>query len=51
MTIVYRDEGGYIAALIDEDGIDFSDGAAYFSVDDEDYKIDVQNIVRIVQED
>lgn len=50
MRIVYRDQGGYIAALVDNDGVDFSDGFAYFTADGRDYKIDVQNIVRIVQE-
>lgn len=50
MTIVYRDEGGYVAVKIPYSGIDFLDGEAYFTDGAEDYRIKLENIVRIVDE-
>lgn len=33
ITICYRDEGGFAVVEVDEDGIDFVDGNAYFNVE------------------
>lgn len=52
MTITFRDEGGYVAAQVNNDGVSFCDGFAYFTVEnergDEDYKISVENVSQIV---
>lgn len=46
MTITYRDELGYCAEKIDENGIDIVDGVAYFN----DKKIAMENITAIKEE-
>ena len=52
MTIVFRDEGGYVTAQVNNDGVDFCGGFAYFTVENDeggkDYKIPVENVSQIV---
>lgn len=45
MTIVYRDDLGHVAEKIDEDGVTFCGGKAYFN----DKKIDVESIIEITE--
>lgn len=48
MTIYYRDSAGVIMAKIDEYGIQFLDGKAYFSIDEKaERKIPIENIMQI----
>lgn len=45
MTIVYRDEISHVAEKVDEDGVFFCGGKAYFN----DKKVDVASIVSITE--
>lgn len=48
MTITFRDALGYIAVEVDEYGIQFADGEAYFSdTTDKEYRINLADIVAI----
>ena len=44
MYVIYRDTIGLIRVDIDGYNIDFLDGYAYFSNDDRDYKININDI-------
>lgn len=44
LVIVYRDYIGGRLAILDEYGVSFAGGKAYFSVDDKAYKIDIKDI-------
>ena len=46
MVIIYKDDLGFIAQITDVE-ITFYDGMAYFESDGNDYKIKVENIVKI----
>lgn len=51
MTIVYRDEIGYVARELDEFGVDFDTekGVAYFTdANEKDFCILIKNIEKIV---
>lgn len=52
MSIVFRDEIGYLAVRLSNDmPIDFCDGKVYFTdADENDYIISVENLIRIVEE-
>ena len=43
-VVVYRDEVGIVAVEVDGDGVSFSDGMAYFSDGDREYRVPVANI-------
>lgn len=47
LKICFRDEMGYAMVDVDQYGIDFLNGAAYFSDGCRDYKIKAENIIRI----
>lgn len=47
MSIVFSDEGGLLLVSVDEYGITFSDGLAYFSDGDREYQIPVSSIREI----
>lgn len=46
MIVVYRDELGVVEEKVDEDGIDFLNGNAYFN----DKQIPMKDIQRIAEE-
>lgn len=46
MIVVYRDELGIVEEKVDEDGIDFLNGNAYFN----DKQIPVKDVQRIAEE-
>ena len=43
MEVIYRDEIGVITEIVDEDGVSFCDGKAYFN----DKAIDMNALVQI----
>ena len=45
MTVVYRDELGYVQVKIDSNGIQFVNGYALFGNNEREYKIKVENFV------
>ena len=47
MILVYRDEIGYARVKIDNNGVQFVDGYAYFGNDKIEYKVKVENLVCI----
>ena len=47
MIIAYFDKVGLIVRAVDENGISFADGKAYFSDGKTDYKVPVEHIDRI----
>jgi hypothetical protein len=48
MKIVYRDALGYVTVIVDESGIQFLNGTAFFSDEDgNDYMVEIENIVEI----
>lgn len=47
MILVYRDEIGYVGVKVDNKGVDFLDGYVYFSDGIKDYRVKIENIVRI----
>lgn len=48
MSITFRDALGYIAVEVDEYGIQFADGEAYFSdANEKEYRVKVGDIVAI----
>ena len=50
MQIVHKDDIGLLVTDVDNDGIDFLEGVAYFSDEDgREYQVLIQNIVRIVE--
>ena len=48
MAVTYRDEIGIVQVKVDEYGVAFSDGFAYFGDGENDYKIETKNIIEIV---
>ena len=51
MSIIFRDELGYIAVNVDENGIQFVDGIAYFSgLDGKNYLVPLGNLVSVSHE-
>lgn len=51
MTVTYRDELGYVQVKVDNDGVQFVDGYAYFGNDEREYKIKIENLVSIGMEE
>lgn len=48
MCIVYRDQLGNVIQWVDDNGIQFLDGTAYFSdISGTEYRVNVSNIVEI----
>ena len=47
MAVTYRDELGYVQVKVDSNGIQFVDGYALFGNDEREYKIKVENLMRI----
>lgn len=47
MEITYSDELGGVVREVDENGVDFLDGFAYFTSGDKDYKIPMEDVVHI----
>lgn len=48
MYIVFSDEGGLVLAQLDEYGVSFCDGRAYFSTEDgKEYRVDISAIREI----
>lgn len=47
MSIIFSDEGGLLLVSVDEYGIAFSDGLAYFSDGDREYQIPLSSIREI----
>ena len=47
MLMTYRDAIGYVSVIVDEHGISFLDGYAYFSDNKKEYKVPVGNIVSV----
>lgn len=47
MSIVFADEGGLLLVSVDEYGIAFSDGVAYFSDGEREYQIPASSIREI----
>lgn len=47
MSIVFSDEGGLLLVSVDEYGVSFSDGIAYFSDGDREYQIPLSSIREI----
>lgn len=45
MTVTYRDELGYVQVEVDSNGIQFTDRYAYFSSDEKEYKVKIENLV------
>lgn len=45
MFVVYRDELGFVKVVVDNNGIQFLDGHAYFGNDEDDYKINMNDVV------
>ena len=51
MKLVYRDGIGIVIVKVDESGIDFVDGTAFFGDGERDYRVPVESIVRIEEEE
>lgn len=51
MTVTYRDDIGIVVVKVDGSGIDFLDGTAFFGDGERDYSVQVENIVRIGEEE
>ena len=51
MTLVYRDELGYVQVVVDNNGVQFVNGYAYFENDEREYKIRIENLVSINMEE
>lgn len=47
IAVIYRDVRGYVIVYIDDDGVSFSDGKAYFSNGENDYVIGMECLVSI----
>jgi len=47
LKVIYRDEGGFVEVEVPYGGIDFLNGEAYFTDGTEDYRIKMENLVRI----
>ena len=47
LTIVYRDNLGIVEQTADFNCIDFLDGECIFSVDYEEYRIPIENLIEI----
>lgn len=47
MSIVFSDEGGLLLVSVDEYGVSFSDGLAYFSDGEREYQIPASSIREI----
>lgn len=47
MNITFRDEFGYVNVQVDEYGISFCDSYAHFSAEEMEYKVDINNIMKI----
>lgn len=51
MSIVFRDELGYIAVDVDEYGVQFADGVAYFSdTKGKEYTVQMEYLVAVTNE-
>ena len=51
MILVYRDEIGYVQVEVDNNGVQFLDGYAYFGNDEREYKIKIENLISIGMEE
>lgn len=51
MLLVYRDELGYVQVKVDDYGVQFVEGYAYFGNDEREYKVKVENLVSIGMEE
>ena len=51
MKLVYRDDIGVVVMKVDESGIDFLGGTAFFGDGERDYRVPVESIVRIEEEE
>lgn len=47
IAVVYRDVRGYVIVYVDDYGVSFSDGKAYFSNGENDYVIGVECLVSV----
>ena len=47
MNVTYRDELGMVEVVVDGYNVGFVNGYAFFSSEDKDYKIAIENIVCI----
>lgn len=47
MYIVFRDELGFVSVLVDEYGIQFTNGIAYFSDGEKEYRIPLAHLYEI----
>ena len=47
MTLIYCDELGYVQVKLDNNGVQFVDGYAYFGNDEKDDKVKVEHLVCI----
>lgn len=51
MILVYRDEIGHVQVKVDNNGVQFVDGYAYFGNDEREYKIKIENLISIGMEE
>ena len=51
MKVTYRDELGIVEVIVDGFNVGFVDGYAFFSGEDRNYKIAIENIVCISKND
>ena len=47
MILVYRDDIGYVQVEVDNNGIQFVDGYAYFGNNEREYRIKIEDVVCI----
>ena len=47
MIVAYRDGVGFVTVIINEDGVSFQDGYAYFTSGARDYKIPTDHLMRV----
>ena len=50
LVVMYRDEIGTVCVEVDDSGVDFLEGVAFFSDGRTDYEIPVNHVVRIAKE-
>ena len=48
MVVRFRDNLGFVQVTVDEYGISFLDGYAYFGDGETEYKIEVENLTEIL---
>lgn len=51
MYIIFRDELGLVSVPVDENGIQFTDGIAYFSDGNKEYRIPIEHLCEIIHPD